>query len=196
MKLWTLQSRKFADDLLRGSICGEWSSTPQNWRSYYRWMAAQWHDRIGSAELDVPIWCWHSCNGIDGACPTVGTFAMLMGDWNYYAASMTCLELIVPHELALLSSYSRWNEAIDDAMDRREDSIATEAFIDMFDSPLIKHDTDDIQAVVPRIESTWVVHRWTLPLGDSETLDWDMPCTAFPETPEPSDAPKSRSPAV
>jgi hypothetical protein len=120
---------------------------------------------------------------------------MLMGDWNCFAASMICLELIVPRDIALLSSYSRWNEAIDDAMDRHDDSIATEEFIDMFDSPLIKHDTDDIQAVVPKIEPAWVVRRWSLPVGDAESLDWCMPCTAFPETPEPCDAPKSRSPA-
>ncbi|MEM6473802.1 MAG: hypothetical protein AAF802_29865 [Planctomycetota bacterium] len=137
---------------------------------------------------DVPIWCWHSCNGIEGACPSVGTFALLMGDWNFYAAGMACLELSVPSELTLLSSYSRWNEAVDDAMDRRADSIDSNIFIDMFDPPLIKNDTDDIQAVVPRIEPEWVVRRWSLPSGHVESLDWHMPCTAFPEMPEPDDA--------
>ncbi len=89
-----------------------------------------------------------------------------------------------PHNLVLLSSYSRWNEAIHDAMDRNSDSIDGNQFADMFDTPLFKHDTDDIQAVVPYIDRNWITAQWPLPPGDSNDLDWDMPCTNFPEMPE------------
>jgi hypothetical protein len=193
MKLWTVQAREFVEQLSRGPICGAWNRTPQNWRGYYRWMAMQWNARVHCERLNVPIWCWHSCNGIEYSCPTVGTIAMLMGDWNFFAVRMTVLEIDVPQALAVLSSYSRWNDAIDHAIYLRSDSIDDAAFADMFDSPLIRHDTDDIQAVIPRIEPSWVVCGWSLPAGDADKLDWDMPCSEFPKTPERSDAPKSPS---
>ncbi len=109
---------------------------------------------------------------------------MLMGDWNYYSPKMIVIECNIPDNLVLLSSYARWNEAIDDAMDRKSDSIDGNRFNDMFDTPLFKHDTDDIQAVVPHIERDWITAQWSLPQVESTELDWDMPCTSFPKMPE------------
>lgn len=59
---------------------------------------------------------------------------MLMGDWNYYSPKMIVIECNIPDQLVLLSSYSRWNDAMDDAMDRKSDSI--KQVDDMFDTPL------------------------------------------------------------
>jgi hypothetical protein len=59
-------------------------------------------------------------------------------------------------------------------------------FDDMFGTPLFKHDTDDIQAVVPYIERNWITAQWSLPQVDSSELDWDMPCTNFPKMLEQS----------
>lgn len=117
---------------------------------------------------------------------------MLMGDWNYYASEMIVLGLDVPAELVLLTSYSRWNDAIDDALEQRTERINGELFSDMFDPPLLKHDMDDIQAVIPRIEPGWVIERCCLPSGDVYDLNWDTPCSEFQREPKPSDEPKSQ----
>lgn len=109
---------------------------------------------------------------------------MLMGDWNYYSPKMIVIECNIPDHLVLLSSYSRWNEAMDDAIDRKSESIDGNRFDDMFDTPLFKHDTDDIQAVVSHIERDWITAKWSLPQVDSSELEWDMPCTNFPKMPE------------
>jgi hypothetical protein len=184
MKLWTIQERAFVEADTTRPIVADWSKTPVNWRSWYAWMAQQWNARVGVGTMTTPLWCWHSCKGIHQSCPTVGTFASLMGDWNYYASRMMVLECEIPDALPLLSSYSRWNQAIDDAMDCHSDAIDGQRFADMFQAPLFKHETDDIQAVIPRIERNWITAQWLLPLGDLSELDWGLPCTRFPRTPE------------
>lgn len=184
MKLWTIQELSFVEADLIHPIVADWAKTPQNWRNWYAWMTQQWNARVGIGALTAPIWCWHSCNGIHQSCPTIGTLAMLMGDWNYYSPKMIVIECNIPDNLVLLSSYSRWNEAIGDAMDRKSDSIDGNRFDDMFDIPLFKHDTDDIQAVVPHIDRDWITARWSLPQVDATELDWGMPCTSFPKMPE------------
>ncbi len=122
MKLWTIQERSFVEADLMHPIVADLAKAPQNWRNWYAWMTQQWNARVGIGTLTEPIWCWHSCNGIHQSCPTVGTLAMLMGDWNYYSPKMIVIECNIPDNLVLLSSYSRWNEAICDAMDRKSDS--------------------------------------------------------------------------
>ena len=92
-----------------------------------------------------------------------------MGDWDYYASKMFMVELEVPDNLVLLSSYWRWNEALDDAL-YASDIIRTEAFADMFDDPLIKHETDDIQAIIPHIHRSWIIDVRSLPEQDR---DWE-----------------------
>jgi len=171
MKLWTIQHRKFLDFATSKRLVANWERTPQNWRFAYRWMAAQWRARMRGPLDAAPIWCWHSCNGQIGAPPTVGTAAMLLGDWDYWATSMVVVELDVPSDLALLSSYYRWNQAVDEAFDASEDDICTRNFVDMFDAPLMKHDTDDIQAVIPEICASWVIAMRPLPTDD---VDWDQ----------------------
>lgn len=177
MKLWSIQNRAYFESSSDESLTCDWKFTPENWRFAYRWMVEQWSIRVGTERLDAPIWCWHSCNGQHGAPPTVGTVAMLMGDWEYYAASMVILELAVPDEIVLLSSYSRWNNAVDDALDLKSQRIRTGVFSDMFDSPLMKHATDDIQAVIPRVHPSWIVDIRLVPDEDS---DWDKPFWGFP----------------
>lgn len=147
-------------------------------------MCRQWEARIKSPMKGAPIWCWHSCNGIRDSEPTAGTFAMLMGDWNYYASSMVGIQLDAPNDLALLSSYMRWNEAMDDAIDRKLEEIDTNQFEDMFESPLMRHGTDDIQAVIPHIATTWITDSRLLPACKSDELDWNLPNSHFPRMPE------------
>lgn len=180
MKLWTLQSRTFLDAQHSPILLAAWGWTPQNWRVWYRWMCQQWELRLGSRMTGAPLWCWHSCNGALESEPTVGTYALLMGDWDHYASSMVSLQLDVPDNLVLLSSYSRWNEAIDDAIDRKLADIDGVRFYDMFEWPMMKHDTDDVQAVVPYIDTSWITDVRGLPYASSDQLDWDLVHSWFP----------------
>ena len=151
-------------------VVASWEHTPQSWRGAYRWMASQWHQRIGPVFSSAPLWCWHSCNGKLHSPPTVATAALLMGDYAFYRDSTVLLELNIPDVHCLLSSYFVWNDAVDDMLDNKRVTIADAKFDNMFDEPLIRHDTDDIQAVIPHIELDWIADVKDLPEHDA---DWD-----------------------
>lgn len=179
MRLWTLQNRAFLDSQHSFRLSTSWEHTPDNWRNLYRWMCAQWTLRVGGKMTSAPVWAWHSCNGRRGSPPTVGTLAMLMGDWNFHTASQVVLELEIPDRLALLSSYDRWNRAIYDAMERGLNDIGPK-FQNMFDTPVLRHRDDDIQAVIPYVERSWILDVRSLPEGDIDKLNWNTPCSRFP----------------
>lgn len=94
-----------------------------------------------------------------------------MGDYAYYRDSTVLLELNVPDSYCLLSSYFIWNDAVDDLIENKRKTIASGRFESMFDEPLIRHDTDDIQAVLPYILSDWIVDVRDLPETDA---DWEI----------------------
>ena len=171
LKLWTLQHRKLSSSSENRKIVSSWERTPQNWRNAYRWMVSQWQTRLGLQLDSAPIWCWHSCNGKLHSPPTVGTAALLMGDYAYYRDSTIVLEIDVPESFCLLSSYFVWNDAVDDFFENKRITIAADRFDNMFDEPLIRHDTDDVQAVIPYILSEWIADIRDLPDSDA---DWDI----------------------
>lgn len=169
MKLWTIQHWKVVD-ALSPLYRASWDFTPQNFRSAYRWMI---HHLAKHSQMDaVPVWCWHSCNGKLSVGPTVDTASSLIGDWKYFAHQMRVIELDVPHELPLLSSYYEWNQLLDEALETQQTPDFNSPHISMFDSPLIKHDADDIQAVLPLIEKHWVLDIRALPETNDSGDDW------------------------
>src|SRR5688500_16627248 len=115
MKLWTLQRDCVADNLAKRYVA-DWQYTSHNFRAAYRWMTHHLALHVCSVSAAAPVWCWHSCEGELGRGPTVQTAAMLMGDWGYYAHQTRVVELNVPDELPLLSSYWAWNELLDETI--------------------------------------------------------------------------------
>lgn len=172
MRLWTIQNTTLLKSKSRSPLIADWSQTPVNWRFAYEWMASQYARRIGEELANAPFWCWHSCNGRIGSPPTVETINSLLGDWGYWAKKKRVLVIDVPDECALLSSYCRWNEAMDDGIGSGSHKIRPRKFLDMFDAPLIKYDFDDIQAVIPYIEKNWIVDVRPLPkaLGNPDNF--------------------------
>ena len=161
MKLWTIQKDVIIDSLKFRHFAA-WEYASENFRPGYRWMAH--HLRRHTGVDAVPVWCWHSCNGRRGAGPTVNTAHSLIGDWDFYAHQMHVIELQVPESVSLLSSYWLWNELLDETITTQRIPDFDSHYVSMFEEPLIKHDTDDIQAVLPYIERAWIVDVRPLPL--------------------------------
>lgn len=128
-------------------------------RASYAWMSERMAERLGEdTAFDAPVWCWHSCHdGFDGdtqrgAAPTDETARDLFGVFlERDRLEIDRLELEVPDELVLLSSYKIWNDFY---MDGEE--VPDGGWARMFEEPLLDHHFDDIQAVIPWIEPEWV----------------------------------------
>lgn len=86
---------------------------------------------------------------------------------------IVAIELLVPCEIVLLSSYYAWNEFMDRAIERKRLPTSTRRGRWMFAEPLLKHDIDDIQAVIPWIDPKWICEIKELSLAgraDDESL--------------------------
>jgi hypothetical protein len=172
VRLWTFQQATVVP-ALKGPTTyrASWPETPANWRIAYEWMAKQLSEATNGAANDAPIWCWHSCNGRLGNAPTVGTAAFLLSEYQI-GQGMVAVELAVPVEFVLLSSYHAWNSFLDFVIVNQRLPKNHRRARRMFANPLFKHDTDDIQAVIPFIEPTWVRGVTELTVTGR---DWDVP---------------------
>lgn len=113
--------------------------------------------RVLAPELSdhAPVWCWHSCGGVRQQPPTVETAIALLSEHDI-EQGMIVIELAVPRELMLLSSYYAWNRFLDSAIEKNRlpKSPLRERW--MFQEPFFRHSDDDIQAVIPMIDPKWV----------------------------------------
>lgn len=172
VRLWTFQDAAVVPALKGpGAYRASWAETPANWRIAYEWMAKQLAESTKGAANDAPVWCWHSCNGRLGAAPTVGTAAFLLSEYQI-GQGMVAVELAVPVEHVLLSSYHAWNRFLDFVIVNQRLPRNQRRARKMFVEPMFKHDTDDIQAVIPFIEPAWLRGVTDLTVADR---DWDTP---------------------
>jgi Domain of unknown function (DUF3841) len=156
IRLWTFQRVTILDALRRDDpYRARWDFTPMNWRVAYRWMASQLSKRVGHIYQSPPVWCWHSCNGKEGAPPTVGTARLLLSDYDF-EQGMVMLILSVPEELTLLSSYFGWNQLLEHVIVHRSLPRSRRRRRRMFEATLLKHGSDDIQAAIPHLRSEWI----------------------------------------
>ena len=123
---------------------------------------------IGFSTDAPPVWCWHSCQEL-GKGPTVETARALLSDWEM-EQTLCMLELHVPSDLVLLSSYGGWNEFLDHVMDNKP-LTNEDRWTEMFNVPPLKRDHDDIQAVIPYIERDWVASVRPLRIEDRDSSE-------------------------
>lgn len=175
LRLWTFQYSRVVDALARGRWVAPWEATPENWRPAYRWMATELDRSLVARGLPrssgAPIWCWHSCSTGEDAetvvgTPPTGTTAFWLFGSRDACRGLVRLELDVPPDLALLSSYSRFNDVLVEPVPT--DAAALAARRTMFDAPWLDHPHDDIQAVLPWIEPAWL--RATEPVVVPDSL--------------------------
>lgn len=171
MRVWTFQPTAVTQ-LIRAQVrfTVAWHRAPRNWEPAYRWMARQMV-RVGiPVGPNAPIWCWQRC-APRGGPPTLGTARALLSD-SKLENPFSVLELEVPEEFVLLSSYIDWNEALDFTIDTGSEPPDTHE--SMFD-PVTDPD-DDTQACIPFILESWIVASRPLRLFEA-SLDtqWDEP---------------------
>jgi hypothetical protein len=85
----------------------------------------------------------------------VGTATSLLGDYALREPHVT-LELTVPANLMLLSSYSAWNRLLDTTIVRSRLPRSHRWTRYVFARPYLRDKGDDVQAVIPWIEPSWI----------------------------------------
>lgn len=173
MKLWTFQSIKAIEALQKnGVLYADWQYCPDlTWERAYRWMAAEMNKRDIPIGEHPPIWAWHSCKAY-GHPPTLGDARALLSDIELEHGVQT-LELSVPDELVLLSTYHLWNDLLDYFIDKKP-LPKKQGFEKMFEFSNVDFErTDAIQATLPFLKKEWIVdiRDLNLKVGDYEVYD-------------------------
>jgi len=166
MRVWSLQPESAADKMrTRSRYYTSWEFVQKSWQPAYRWMVRAMEARGVSTDGHPPIWAWQSC-WPGGGPPTLLTARLLLGD-HELERGVVIVELEVPASSLVLSSYRRWNEALEHTIDHG--SEPPDGFQSMFRISRRRRN-DDIQACLPHVEKVWIMRTWPLELraGDND----------------------------
>ncbi|MBL1102743.1 DUF3841 domain-containing protein [Streptomyces coffeae] len=151
MRLWTVQPRAVVEGLERtGLLVGDWKHVEPSWRPAYEVMTDEMRRRGIDCEGRPPVWAWVGADS--GEENVLVTARMLLSD-EQIDSGVVVLDLDVPDNLVLRSSYSQWNELLSGVLSG-EQSPAMAWSID----PEEEDTTEEfqVQACLPMLRRGWV----------------------------------------
>jgi hypothetical protein len=109
--LWTVQHRAVLDSLKTdGELAGDWTRLlVSSYRPVYQEMAAEMARRGLDCRGRPPVWAWLGPDTRDNAVAVTAEL-LLCPETDEEYARYVVLDLDVPAEMVLLSSYGRWND--------------------------------------------------------------------------------------
>lgn len=125
-----------------------------HWRVAYAWMKQRYRELVGCDEDYELLWLWMVPTDRPAREAEYRALSSLCPGFND-ARQMSIIELTLPEDLVLTSSYSRWNVLLDYCIVNRRTPERTEDWLGMFDCKSLEK-WDKIQGVVPWIERSWI----------------------------------------
>ncbi|MEU4544283.1 DUF3841 domain-containing protein [Nonomuraea dietziae] len=153
MRLWTVQHRVVLEKLEQaGEVVGDWATVMSpSYLPAYREMVAEMARRGIDCAGRPPLWAWLGPDTRDdGVALTAELLLCPEGPEEY--ARYVVLDLEVPDEFVVLSSYGRWNDFMEATMfgpssPRMDWTIERSEF----------DDAGRVQACLPRLAAPWVL---------------------------------------
>jgi hypothetical protein len=150
MRLWTVQHRAVLELLEdAGELFGDWDRIMvRNYRACYQEMVAEMARRGLVSGGRPPVWAWAGPDTRDNRV-ALAAEALLCPQTPEEYARYVVLDLDVPDEVVLLSSYGRWNDFME-AIIFGEESPA-------MDWSIGREELNGVQACLPRVAAGWVL---------------------------------------
>ncbi|MET7338959.1 DUF3841 domain-containing protein [Nonomuraea sp. NPDC005650] len=150
MRLWTVQHRAVLESLEdAGELVGDWVRIMVgNYRACYEEMVAEMARRGLDCGGRPPVWAWAGPDTRDNSVALTAEMLLCPQTPEEYARYVM-LDLDVPDEAVLLSSYGRWNDFM-------EAIIMGEESPDM-DWSIGQEELNGVQACLPRVAAGWVL---------------------------------------
>ncbi|MEU4407296.1 DUF3841 domain-containing protein [Streptosporangium sp. NPDC023963] len=150
MRLWTVQHRAVLKSLEdAGELVGDWDRIMAgNYRACYEEMVAEMARRGLDSEGRPPVWAWAGPDTCDNGVALAAEMLLCPQTPEEYARYVV-LDLDVPDEVVLLSSYGRWNDFM-------YAIIMGEGAPDM-DWAIDREELDGTQACLARVAARWVL---------------------------------------
>ncbi|MBG0817870.1 DUF3841 domain-containing protein [Planomonospora sp. ID82291] len=150
MRLWTVQHRAVLESLEdAGELVGDWERiTVRNHRACYEAMAAEMARRGLDCGGRPPVWAWEGPDTRDNRVALAAELLLCPQTPQEYARYVV-LDLDVPDEAVLLSSYGRWNDFM-------AAIVMGEGPPDM-DWSIDRDELNGMQACLARVSAGWVL---------------------------------------
>ncbi|MFI6509850.1 DUF3841 domain-containing protein [Streptosporangium sp. NPDC050855] len=150
MRLWTVQHRAVLESLEdAGELLGDWDRIMvRNYRACYQEMVAEMVRRGLVGGDRPPVWAWAGPDTRDNRVALVAE-ALLCPQTPEEYARYVVLDLDVPDEVVLLSSYGRWNEFMEAVILGEESPV--------MDWSIGREELNGVQACLPRVAAGWVL---------------------------------------
>ncbi|WP_432096558.1 DUF3841 domain-containing protein [Streptomyces sp. bgisy100] len=151
MRLWTVQHHHAVPALEEaGRLVGDWQRVSPTWRSAYELMVGEMRQRGIDCAGRPPMWAWAGPDTRDERVTVTVELLLSLHEWEQ---GVVVLDLDVPDELVLLSSYSGWNDLLEAVL-----TGAASPVMDWSVGPDDLHDPVQcgVQACLPFIHPSWV----------------------------------------
>jgi hypothetical protein len=164
MRVWTFQSPDVGVLVQKQPIYrADYSfPAPQYSKPFYEWMARQMESRGIAVGPHPPIWAWRPNTARP---PKLITARMLLSDGELLRG-VSIIELEVPSEFVLLTSYSKWC----DIFFKSSSELPSTPDPELYSVDQSKDD-DDTQACLPLIRREWVQAVRVLNLRPDDKCD-------------------------
>ena len=163
MKLQTIQHSKAIEILKEtGFLYNDWQHVTWAYaKETYRWIIKHMERQGIDCQSNAPIWAWHSCRYWQGGLTVNEAYSYLGG----YRSDYEIIEMDVPDNFVLLSSYSEWCRIF--FMEQKDlASLPKLRRYKIFQLEKINFEYDCIQATLPFIDLKWVTDIRPLPYVD------------------------------
>ncbi|WP_433235211.1 DUF3841 domain-containing protein [Streptosporangium sp. CA-135522] len=173
MRLWTVQHRAVLEALNdTGELVGDWARVMSpSFRPAYEEMVAEMARRGLDCAGHPPLWAWHGPDTRDDRVALTAELLLNPGDPEEYDRYVV-LDLDVPDEFVVVSSYGRWNDFLEAIfMGQSAPNMDWSIDRDEFDEPVGCR----VQACLPRIAGPWVLSVRPLEPSSSDEPE-ETPC--------------------
>ncbi|MGI5271736.1 hypothetical protein ACQEUU_21460 [Nonomuraea sp. CA-218870] len=161
MRLWTVQHRAVLDLLETDSeLVGDWARLlVSSYRPVYEGMVAEMARRGLDCRGRPPVWAWLGPDTRDNAVAVTAEL-LLCPETDEEYARYVVLDLDVPSEMVLLSSYGRWNDFME--------AILLGGGPATMDWSIDREELAGVQACLPRVPARYVLGARPLEPFDPE----------------------------
>lgn len=153
MKLWTVQEKEILTTTGNFIYCTR-PAEESYWRISYEFMA-RYYEQLKNVHLKYPlIWAWSDGNFFSNEDHQLDAVSTVESSVEYLS-SKCVINLEVPDNIPVLSSYSKWNRLMEYCMTFNKAPTSLEDWEGLFDLlDIAEHEF--IQAVLPHIDRNWI----------------------------------------
>lgn len=152
MILYSIQPTALVEELSNTeSYKASWQHVDQSWKPAYEYMCSEMQTRGIAIGNNAPVWAWAEPKT---KIQQLAGELLSEQDWE---RGVSVIELQMPKDEVVLSSYFHWNQLLDESLETGAVTPSTELF-----STNNLDEDDTLQATLPYVKRGWIKATYAL----------------------------------